>query len=198
MSLLLDVFPRLPWVVVNPEESKAATLLLLFPAGRSTREAGAGPGMREVMAGTTSSCGGHIQPPREATAGGSSRPCLRFRPSPSVARHWVLAAPGFVLEMQEPAAEDGDGIQQPTGGSGSVWQQVVLCCISRGVTVGRGCGQCRGSLGAEIGLAKCCCLPRYKAPWEPEGNPSLGKPSLCCPGGFEPLGREKTQFALYH
>lgn len=60
-------------MVVNPEESKAASLLPPFPAGvrwASTTEAGAGPGMREVMAGTASSCWGRIQLPREATAGG--------------------------------------------------------------------------------------------------------------------------------
>lgn len=60
-------------MVVNPEESKAASLLLPFPAGirwARTTEAGAGAGMREVTAGTASSRWGRIQPLREATAGG--------------------------------------------------------------------------------------------------------------------------------
>lgn len=123
MSLLLDVFPRLPWTVVNPEEAKAASLLLVFPTGirwANATEAGAGPGMQEVMAGAASSRRGKPLP------GQSSRFCLRFDPSPSVVRHRATAGCGFVLAMQELAAEDGDGMQQPTGGSGSVWQQVGL------------------------------------------------------------------------
>lgn len=58
MSSLLSACLRLLWTVVNPEESKATSLLPPFPAGihqASTTEAGAGAGMREVVAGALSS-----------------------------------------------------------------------------------------------------------------------------------------------
>lgn len=70
---------------------------------------------------------GRIQPqgPHPAAGTASShrgkplpRDSSRFDPSPSIVR--VFTAWRFVLAMQELAAEDGDGMQQPMGGSGSV------------------------------------------------------------------------------
>lgn len=46
--------------------------------------------------------------------------------------------------------------------------------------------------GEEVGLTKRCCHLWHAAPWELEGNPCLGEPSLCCLCGFVPLGKETT------
>lgn len=144
MSLLLGAFPKLPWMGINPEKCKAATLPLPFPRQHhwvSTMEAGAGPGMREVIAGATSSHQG------KPLWGESSQFCLQFDSFPSAARHWLFPAWGFVLSwlLRMGMLE----MQWWVGGSGSGWQQVVLCIW--------GCHR-------RLGTKHCC--PQYKAPWE--------------------------------
>lgn len=137
----------------------------------------------------------HIQPlgPYPATKGSQfpGESSLQFDPSPSIVWHWVFSAHGFVRAVQEPAAEDGDGMQD-LGQSGN-----RSGCI-QDVTTAWEHGRCGYMLEAEMRLAKCCCLHLYKAPWELDGNPSLGTSSLHSICGFVLVGREKTQFAPYH
>lgn len=61
-------------------------------------------------------------------------------------------------------------------------------CVSRDVTTGL-----RHLLGAEIGLAECCCLPQYKAPWE---LPALGNPP-CAACGVLYLWAERKSSLLH-
>lgn len=116
----------------------------------------------------------NIQPlgPYPATKGSQfpGKSSLQFDPSPSIVRHWVFSAHGSSLAMQELAAEDGDGMQD-LGQSGN-----RSGCI-QDVSTAWGHGWCECLLEAEVGLANCCCLPLYKAPWELDGNPSLGTSS---------------------
>lgn len=91
-----------------------------------------------------------IQPlgPHPATEGKplpgeSSRLCLQFDPSPSVVRHRVFTAHGFVPAMQEPAAENGENGDAVA--DGRLWVSLatswVVVCI-------QGCHHWPGDMGS--------------------------------------------------